>query len=109
MGNPREPQLSEDGLFVWRSDLYVWEPVGQVPMGTETPDGRFRLTETGWVAQGLVQPQVNKRSARLSALRLVLAGLALVGGALVVGVVLLFAVVASSVGSPSYGGGGKGI
>ena len=109
MGNPSNQKLSDDGLFVWRPDLYVWEPTGQVPMGTETPDGRFKLTETGWVAQSLVQPQVNKRSARLSALRLVLAGLALVGGALVVGVVLLFTVVASAVASPSYSGGGKGI
>ncbi len=55
MNNPPEtPDLSPnrhvsaDGLFEFRSDLGVWQPLSQVPQGTNTPDGRFQWTGTNW-------------------------------------------------------------
>jgi hypothetical protein len=113
VGTPPEAErrLSEDGLFAWRPDLYVWEPVGIIPVGTETPDSRFKLTDEGWIAQRQTVSPLSRPSQKKSFARAGLAvvmGLALVGGALLVGFILLIGLAVSSQPSASYSGG-KGI
>jgi hypothetical protein len=58
-----QTRLSSDGRFRWHEDLRVWEPIGPVPVGVETPDGRYWWDGVRWRVN-LVPPEGWSRVAQ---------------------------------------------